>query len=109
VIEDDALVVQPVRVGPFADAGRWLPRAEFPHRPHRSAQCNLCHDANSVTDAATVMMPGIGVCRGCHGGLEPAAGRLASPCSSCHDYHREVPGDRATARAGAIPEGGDPS
>jgi predicted CXXCH cytochrome family protein len=104
--DDDRITVEPVRVGPFEGATRWLPRTEFSHRPHRAADCNLCHAATKADSADLVMMPGIGVCRGCHTGATPTLGRVSSPCQSCHDYHHESDSPARVELAGNSKPGG---
>ena len=60
--------------------------AEFSHDSHMNMSCVGCHDANTSTEAADVLMPDIGTCRACHGG-EHAEERLQSTCISCHKFH----------------------
>jgi hypothetical protein len=70
---------------------RWLVYARFPHGRHRGVRCTACHaGAAQSRDTADVLLPGIGVCRNCHGPQQRAVGVVAGAttrCISCHDYH----------------------
>ncbi len=97
-VDDGQIRIQPVNLVPLAvppgspqagNAQRWMPLAQFRHDKHASAECESCHAARQSESATDVLLPGIERCRECHGGEEPQAGRLVSPCTSCHDFHRE--------------------
>ncbi|HYC01012.1 MAG TPA: FHA domain-containing protein [Candidatus Limnocylindrales bacterium] len=96
--------VLPARLVPFPGSERWLSRAIFEHRSHASTSCESCHAARRSASATDVLLPGIERCRQCHGGEQPRTGRIASPCTSCHDFHRERFGAMHGERA-AIEEG----
>lgn len=84
------------RVAPTAIAAVWLPHARFLHSKHAAVPCATCHaGAAESARTADVLLPGIAVCRTCHGGggalpgVEPAAG--PTDCVSCHGYHGRAP------------------
>lgn len=87
----NTVVIAPVRIGPYEDAERWLPLTDFGHRSHSSVECSGCHDARAAETAETLILPQISVCRTCHAGETPTLGFVASPCTMCHDFHREEP------------------
>ena len=87
--EGDVISVLPVHLVPFEGANRWLSMATFRHDQHTSAECESCHDAPGAGSATALLLPGIARCRDCHGGGEPRLGKLTSPCTQCHDFHRE--------------------
>jgi hypothetical protein len=75
----------------------WLPLSGFDHRKHteteiRGLTCETCHTrARTSTVTADVLVPGIEVCGGCHGGGKPPGEAIvrAGPksCRECHRYH----------------------
>lgn len=73
--------------------GQWMPGASFSHLDHGDVGCATCHQgAEASRQTADLLLPGLEVCRQCHGEDEGAAGwggELA--CSQCHDYHRGAP------------------
>jgi len=75
--------VQPVRL-----TGSWFEGAFFEHNAHVTMQCADCHEAGSSDDSNDVLMPGIENCRACHGDVG-TAGRVPSPCLSCHLFHTD--------------------
>ncbi len=66
---------------------RWLPKGKFDHASHRSTSCETCHDAAASAHSEDVLLPGIAVCRDCHGG-QHATDRLQSTCIVCHEFHQ---------------------
>jgi len=68
----------------------WLPNARFDHKTHRKHGCGTCHRAELNAAAEAVDVPGVEVCRRCHG---PEA--ADSRCVGCHGYH---PPDRTAWR-----------
>ena len=70
---------------------RWFPYASFSHQSHRQSECTLCHGrAVTSKETADVLLPGIEVCRTCHGPQATAAGQRAgatTQCVRCHAYH----------------------
>lgn len=79
----------------------WLPHARFPHDRHGGSlglTCDHCHaGAEASTATADVLLPGIEICRECHGRGRTtlAAGeglRVPSGCADCHGYHQEPGG-----------------
>lgn len=72
---------------PVRQMNRFFPAARFDHEPHKAVRCASCHDAARSANATDVLLPDIGTCRTCHG--DPGhAGKVASGCASCHDFHR---------------------
>ena len=67
--------------------GRWLPKGFFAHDLHRGAACESCHAASDSAASEEVLLPGIAVCRECHGG-EHADKQLQSTCIECHNFHQ---------------------
>jgi hypothetical protein len=64
----------------------WFSKGAFDHVTHRSTECADCHQAKESKKSEEVLLPGIKVCRDCHGG-EDAVGLLESTCVSCHKFH----------------------
>ena len=64
---------------------QWMPHARFDHDAHRGFSCVSCHaKALTSTEASDILLPGIAVCKTCHGrGPDHADSR----CSECHTYH----------------------
>jgi hypothetical protein len=96
--------VVPPRITPVGITERWLPYARFSHQPHRNVQCLTCHaGAVASNETADVLLPGIGLCRNCHGpqprGSRTVAG-ATTRCISCHDYHDKVRAGRWEATSG---------
>jgi hypothetical protein len=93
---------------------RWLPNAHFSHLDHRASPCLDCHAAAPAsTVAADVLLPGVAVCRRCHGGNDRSGGGGEGPpgaavrpartdCISCHSYHPRSP-EAARSAAGPAP------
>jgi hypothetical protein len=74
------------RVEPVRLTERWFPRARFSHAAHGTSACSTCHhDVESDDDSAAIEMPGISVCRDCHGDGDRR--KVASTCIMCHDFH----------------------
>jgi hypothetical protein len=64
---------------------QWMPDAKFDHDAHRGFSCVSCHaKALTSTEASDILLPGIAVCKSCHG---PGADHADSRCSECHTYH----------------------
>ncbi len=70
------------RIVPPEVPSNWLPKARFDHKTHRVERCQTCHGAESTTTAYALELPGIQICRNCHG-----EGRAAGTCTTCHAYH----------------------
>lgn len=64
----------------------WFSKGSFDHETHRSTKCADCHNATTSNISEEVLLPGIKVCRDCHGG-EDAIGLLESTCVTCHKFH----------------------
>ncbi len=80
------------KVAPIAKLHQWLPKAQFSHARHSSAQCSECHDATQSKLASDVMIPTIKICRDCHAGKEPEVNKVVSDCGLCHGYHQASQG-----------------
>lgn len=65
---------------------RWLTKGAFDHASHRSTVCTDCHYADKSGKSEQVLLPGIKVCRECHGG-EYTANQIESGCVMCHQFH----------------------
>lgn len=76
-------------IAPPAIPARWLPRAEFSHRPHAKLDCADCHgDLKESRDTTEVNLPGKELCQKCH---RPEAARSAgTQCVLCHSYHDTI-------------------
>lgn len=72
---------------------RWLGHSVFRHDRHQLLACTECHEeAVTSSQTADILLPGIELCRRCHGS-EQKGGGARSDCVECHVYHR---GERAT-------------
>lgn len=84
---------------------QWMPGARFSHLDHATVACAGCHTGAAASEkTADVLLPGIAVCRECHG-MPPSrtarggseSGEIASgwggdlACAQCHGYHRQGP------------------
>ena len=100
---------------PVTINAQYLPQGRFPHGKHKTfdgkagqAACIACHTGVLKSKASTdVNIPGITMCRECHGApaktwLSRAAKAEAS-CDTCHAYHDGVPpaGHSVPARVAA--------
>lgn len=101
------LDVVPPAVTPVAIPTRWMPYARFSHRPHRMVSCTTCHaGAAQSIETTDVLLPGIAICRNCHGpgpqegGARAAKAGATTQCISCHDYHDKVRAGRWEATSG---------
>ena len=85
-------------IAPVQMRARFLPHAQFDHAKHVATACEKCHGAATSQTSGDVLIPGIQMCVGCHGG-EGAALRAESTCVTCHVFHRNEFGPmRATPR-----------
>ncbi|HEX9942675.1 MAG TPA: FHA domain-containing protein [Thermoanaerobaculia bacterium] len=83
-------------VAPALIQGEWLPLSPFSHGPHveiTGLTCETCHTrARASRATGDVLLPGIEVCGGCHGGTGKPPGEAElkparSQCIDCHGYH----------------------
>ncbi|MDZ4780199.1 MAG: cytochrome c3 family protein, partial [Planctomycetia bacterium] len=75
-------------VTPTAIPDRWQTHARFNHASHRLLDCGACHDrATGSTATAEILLPGIAICRECHGASASKSGQAGDRCVECHDYH----------------------
>jgi hypothetical protein len=89
------------RVEPVRLTERWFPRARFSHAAHATSTCSACHhQVESDDDSANIQMPGISVCRDCHGDNDRR--KVASTCVMCHDFHNSGRGPFSESRPGGI-------
>lgn len=79
---------QPWRVMPLRLRHDWQPAARFSHARHRTQACTACHDKSASKSSGDVAFPTRKTCLECHDGVAAGIGKLASPCVSCHRYHR---------------------
>lgn len=96
------LTTSPPTVAPPAVTADWLPFARFPHARHGASvglTCTDCHgDTTTSTRTADVLLPGVEICRGCHGAGNAAARgaretngvKVPSDCVDCHTYHTKT-------------------
>ena len=81
-------------------ADRWMPNGIFVHAKHVQTDCDTCHLATGSKSPQDVLLPGIAVCRECHGGAR-AVDKVPSTCIACHDFHRTtLPPLRNAQRSG---------
>lgn len=78
----DAWEILPLRI-----ATAWLPQARFPHHQHSATGCTTCHPVLTSTKATEIAIPSLALCRKCHTGARAMAGKVATDCAGCHDYH----------------------
>jgi len=75
----------------IADVDLSVPRwsaVRFDHGSHQSPPCETCHRAETAHELGeSGLLPELSDCRSCHGGAHDAD-RTASPCVTCHGYHR---------------------
>lgn len=82
--------VQPVKL-----TSRWLPGAAFDHRSHQQSPCEKCHDVRASKVSSDIAIPTLATCRTCHSGAAVVAGKIPSPCETCHSFHQHAkPGVR---------------
>lgn len=94
-------------VPPVRASHTWMPKARFDHRSHAQSKCADCHDVAGSKVAADVAIPAIDTCRKCHGGSEPASGKVTSNCMQCHGFHiAGHPWDQPPAKATTRVAGG---
>ena len=80
----DAWKLAPVNI-PHA----WFPKSHFSHDQHATQPCGDCHKGVEKSEtSADINLPGIEICRSCHGGANAGEGQLASTCITCHEFHR---------------------
>lgn len=79
----------PWKVAPVRLGRDWQAKASFSHAKHGSMLCKQCHDKANSKLSEDIAMPTLQSCRNCHTGQDGAARTVASPCQSCHRFHRE--------------------
>ena len=67
-------------------------RANFTHAAHETevTSCDGCHQASRSESAQDVLIPGIGLCRDCHGSgiaRRNDSAQTPSTCILCHSFH----------------------
>jgi predicted CXXCH cytochrome family protein len=75
------------KVSPVRLTQNWMPRARFNHAAHITEPCTSCHEAAPRSkQSSDILMPQIGKCRECHGGVSDS-NKLESDCVMCHRFH----------------------
>lgn len=122
------------RITPPRIPERWFAHARFRHDRHDALDCQVCHQRAGVhtdddivvsrndfyprlpeslrehpaiyasTTAADVLLPGIAVCKSCHGGGQTVsgAGAASGACVECHAYHHETISSEGGADLGQL-------
>lgn len=85
-VERDNNTVSGWRVPEVHISQRWFSKGAFDHVVHQSTACEDCHQASTSKVSEDVILPGIKVCRDCHGG-EDSSNKLDSGCVECHVFH----------------------
>lgn len=85
------------RIVPPKIPARWFRHASFRHDKHQVIECQACHRAAPTSSlTADVLVPGIELCRQCHGprrkGQTGPLGGVSGACILCHTYHRPPEG-----------------
>lgn len=75
-------------VTPVGISTHYLRKSFFNHARHQDVACATCHEATASMAASDVIIPGLAVCHGCHGG-EASNDRVPSTCVTCHRFHRQ--------------------
>ena len=78
----------PWKVAPVRINRDWQPKASFSHAKHSSVVCKQCHDKVNSKRSEDISFPSVQTCRDCHTGFDAQAGKISSPCQSCHRFHR---------------------
>ena len=98
-------------IAPVSLNDHYLPQGQFPHGKHLTfngktgeAACTACHTGVLKSKvSADVLIPGVAVCRQCHGApaktLLSTAVKAGDSCDTCHVYHEPA------AAFGAAPAG----
>ncbi len=73
--------VLPVRL-----AQDWMPKGYYTHEKHKTMKCLFCHAAPESEFSSDILLPHIGTCQACHGGIH-ATDKLQSTCVDCHSFH----------------------
>ncbi|HUS24953.1 MAG TPA: cytochrome c3 family protein [Candidatus Binatia bacterium] len=95
--EGDLPHVRPPRV-----TESWLPAARFTHAQHEAVKCAQCHAAAQSQFAEDLLLPTLGDCRVCHGGVHSSSG-VASTCIDCHRLHQAgLPWTADASRRGVV-------
>jgi predicted CXXCH cytochrome family protein len=82
----------PWYVAPVRLTESFFPHASFSHAAHDTevTSCDGCHNATASQSSADVLIPGIAVCRDCHGSgvaRRNNASQTPSTCIMCHSFH----------------------
>ena len=82
----------PWYVAPVRLTESFFPHASFSHAAHDTevTSCDSCHNASASQLSADVLIPGIAVCRDCHGSgvaRRNNASQIPSTCIMCHSFH----------------------
>ena len=84
----DLVSTDPVRwdIEPVRIIRKWMPKANFTHEKHKTMDCLFCHAAPGSTTSADILLPDLGICRECHGGVRER-NKLQTTCVDCHGFH----------------------
>ena len=92
----------PTRISPVSTPTVWMTRARFDHTAHRAVDCQHCHSRAFSAGKADPKsaggplapeyrhppdLPGVAVCRECHGPAGGTRGGVRHGCTDCHTYH----------------------
>ena len=85
----------PWHVEPVQLTESFFPHANFSHASHDTevSSCDSCHNASSSELATDILIPGIAVCRDCHGSGESrrnSSSQVPSTCVMCHGFHSDI-------------------
>ena len=86
-IDESAEHLSKWRVEPIRITQQWMPKSEFDHNSHRTADCSLCHAATGSEQSSDVLMPDLEICESCHTGATTYENKTPSSCLSCHIFH----------------------
>ena len=67
----------------------WSLAEARPHGLLTAPELKELHQLEPSTRSGDIMIPGIELCQGCHGGENASPPLVASPCGMCHPFHRE--------------------
>ena len=94
--------VTPARLGepkitPPIIPDRWYVHAKFNHAAHATvASCESCHSqARTSEKTSDILLPDRASCVECHS--PSPKGGVVSTCTTCHDYHNEMPAHATAA------------
>ena len=81
ITNQDGWIITPVHIN-----DTWMPAADFTHGDHNDVSCETCHAAPESSESTDILMPGIAVCRDCHGD-QASMDIIPTRCIDCHGFH----------------------